>query len=140
MKKLFMKAMVIPAVMLFAVNCFASVTITTNLASALAVAKNATVYSSKVSVDDLAGHVAIQIVSTAGSVTITQQCSLDGTTFYDPTDTAGNALGQVVAAQTVTTGIYVIPDVVLAPYIRYKIVEGNVAATAVTINLVSLRS
>ena len=125
---------------MLATSCFASVTVTTTLASALAVGKNLTVYSSVVAVDDLAGHIGIRIISTAGSVTITQQCSLDGTTFYDPTDTAGTALGQVVAAQTVTAGIYVVPDVVLAPYVRYKIVEGDVAATAVTINFVSLRS
>lgn len=140
MKKLFLKSIVVSAILLFAVNCFASVTVTTTLASAKAVTKAGTVYSSVLGVDDLAGHVGLRIISTAGSVTITQQCSLDGTTFYDPVDTAGNALGQVVAAQTVTTGIYVVPDVVLAPYVRYKIVEGNVAATAVTINLVSLRS
>ena len=125
---------------MLATSCFASVTVTSTLSSAQAVAQNTTVYSNKISVDDLAGHVAIRIISTAGSVTITQQCSLDGVTFYDPVDTAGTALGQVVAAQTVTTGIYVVPDVVLAPFIRYKIVEGNVAASAVTINLVSLRS
>lgn len=140
MKKSILKGLVFGLVLLFSTSVFASVTVNTTLASAKAIAKAETAYSSVVSVTDLAGHIGIQIISTAGSVTITQQCSLDGTTFYDPVDTAGTALGQVVAAQTVTTGIYVVPDVVLAPFIRYKIVEGNVAATAVTITLVSLRS
>lgn len=123
----------------FATNCFAATTQVKTMASALACGKNATVYSNVLGVGDLAGHVGVRLISTAGSITVTQQCSIDGTTFYDPVDTSATALGQVVAVQTVTTGVYVVPDVVLAPYIRYKIVEGNVAATAVTINLVTLR-
>lgn len=124
---------------MLATSCLAATTQVKTMSSAQAVSKNATAYSSVLAADDLAGHIGIRLISTAGSITVTQQCSLDGTTFYDPVDTVGNALGQVVATQTVTTGVYVVPDVVLAPYIRYKIVEGNVAATAVTLNLVTLR-
>ena len=134
MKKFIVAVMIV----LFATSCFAATTQTKTMASALACGKNATVYSNVLGVGDLAGHIGIRLISTAGSITVTQQCSIDGTTFYDPVDTSATALGQVVAAQTVTAGIYVVPDVVLAPYIRYKIVEGNVAATAVTINLVTL--
>lgn len=124
--------------LMLAGSCFAATTQTKTMASALAVTKAGTSYSSVLSAGDLAGHIGIRLITTAGSITVTQQCSLDGTTFYDPVDTSATALGQVVAAQTVTTGVYVVPDVVLAPYMRYKIVEGNVAATAVTINLVTL--
>lgn len=103
------------------------------LANAQAVAQAATAYSSSLDFRGCVGNVALFIASTAGSVTISQQCSLDNVTFYDPEDTSGGALGVVRSALTVTTGKYVPFTPVLATWTRFKIVEGNVAATAVTL-------
>jgi len=105
------------------------------LANALSATKAGTSYSTATRFQGCAGNAALFIVSTAGSITVSQQCSADGVTYYDPVDTAGSALGVVRAALTVTTGVYVPFTPVLAPYARFKIVEGNVAATEVTLNL-----
>jgi len=127
--------------MLLAPTAYAGITTNTRtVASALAVGSGATVYSSVMAVQDLTGHLGILLVSTAGSITVTQQCSVDGATFYDPVDTDAAALGAVIATLTVTAGTYVIPKPVLAPFIRYKIVEGGVAPSAVTIKVISQRS
>jgi hypothetical protein len=99
------------------------------------VSQAATVYSDVVKADLSNGEVALEIVSSAGSITVTQQCSIDGYAWSDPVDGAGNALGAVVAAMTVGTK-YVVPSAVVAPLIRYKIVEGNTAATVVKLRLI----
>ena len=100
------------------------------------VAQNATVYTSGVPFSRATGEVALLIVSSAGEITVTQQCSFDGENFHDPLDGAGSALGAVTAGMTVGTK-YVVPSPVVAPYVRYKIVEANTAATDVSITLVS---
>lgn len=105
------------------------------LASAKACTQAGTVYSNSRTFHDCDGTATLKIASTAGSITITQQCSLDNTTFYDP-ETASGASGAVENAITVTTGRYISFTPVLAPYVRFKIVEANVAATAVTIELI----
>jgi len=92
-------------------------------------------YSSKVDFRGCAGNAALYIVSTAGSITITQQCSYDGTNFFDPVNTSGTASGTVATALTVTTGTYVGFSPVLAPHVRFKVVENNTAATIVTLVL-----
>lgn len=108
------------------------------LATALAVAQAATVYSTALKTPHQLGFMSLLIVTTAGSITVTQQVSMDGTTFYDAVDSDGNALGAVVAAMTVGTK-YIQFSPVLAPHIRFKIVEGNSAPTAVSLNLAHLK-
>ena len=109
--------------------------VSTNLLSnAQAVAQQATGYSDKVAFDRCEGNAALLIISTAGSITVTQQCSWDGLTFYDP-ETAAGAAGAVEDTITVTTGRYLSFTPVLAPWARFKIVEGNTAATVVTLRL-----
>ena len=100
-----------------------------------AVAKNATVYSESFNFKKGTGFIAIFVSTTAGTIAVTQQCSLDNSTWYDPIDSDGNALGPVVDAQGVSTGLYIQPSCVLAPYIRYKVVEADVAPTVVVIKL-----
>lgn len=107
------------------------------LATALAVTKAGTSYTGSGSFETSAGYTAVLIVSTAGSITVTQQCSVDNSNWYDPVATDASALGAVCSALTVTTGTYIKFDPVVAPYIRFKIVEGNIAASAVTITLVN---
>jgi len=104
------------------------------LCSALAVGKNGTKYSNSRVFHDCDGTACLRVVSTAGSITVTQQCSTDDVTFYDP-ETAAGAAGAVENAITVTTGRYLSFTPVLAPFVRFKIVEADVAATAVTLEL-----
>lgn len=105
------------------------------LMNAVTVAKNGTGYSNSRCFDDCDGTATVKLISTAGSITITQQCSIDDVNWYDP-ETAAGAAGAVEATVTVTTGKYISYTPVLAPFIRFKIVEGNVAATVVTLELI----
>ena len=98
------------------------------------VTSGATVYTSIVPAARSNGDVALEIISSAGTLAITQQCSMDGKTWYDPQDGAGNALGAVIAAMTVGSK-YIVPSAVVAPYIRYKLVEST-AETIVKIKLI----
>lgn len=101
-----------------------------------AVAQNETVYSESMPFNSSFGFASVLVSSTAGSITVTQQCSPDGTNWYNPVDADGTALGRVVSAMTVGSK-YVQPDPVLAPWIRYKVVEGNTASTVVTLTVLS---
>ena len=105
------------------------------LMNAAAVTKAGTSYSSSMKFDRCTGTVCVFLVSTAGSITVTQQCSMDDSNWYDPVNAAASALGAVIATMTVTTGKWISYSPVLSPYIRFKVVEGNVAATAVTLQL-----
>lgn len=115
----------------------------TTLMNAEAVAKNDTHYTSPIKHDRMTGTSGVFIVSTAGSITVTQECSIDyddrnpdAANWYAPVDTSGTTLGSVAAAVTVTTGRWVSYTTILAPHIRFKVVEGNSAATSVTLKLV----
>ena len=99
------------------------------------VAMNGTGYTSSMKFERCTGTVCVFLVSTAGSITVTQQCSLDNSNWYDPVNAAAEALGKVITTMTVTTGKWISYDSVLTPYIRFKIVETNVAATIVTLKL-----
>lgn len=107
----------------------------TNKVGALSVTVDAssTGYTSSFQLNYCAGFISLLITSTAGTVTITQQCSVDGITFYDPVDASNAALGAVAAGMTVGSR-YVQPNPVLAAYARYKIVEtGGAAGSTVTV-------
>lgn len=104
------------------------------LASAEAVGKAATVYTRSRKFHDCDGTACCLIASTAGSITVTQQCSLDNVNWYDP-ETASGAAGAVEDGITVTTGRYLSFTPVLCDYIRFKIVEANSAATVVSLTL-----
>lgn len=105
------------------------------LADALAVTKAGTVYSNPLLCTFHKGFIGLRITTTAGSVTITQQCSEDGVTYYDPVDQDGTALGAVVAAMT-AGGKYIQYSPVISKFMRFKIVEGNVAALSATIKAI----
>jgi len=105
------------------------------LMSVVTVDKAGTKYSRSAPFDDCDGAACLKVISTAGSITVTQQCSIDDETFYDP-ETAAGAAGAVEDTLTVTTGRYISFTPVIAPFIRFKVVEGNVAASAVTLELI----
>lgn len=99
-------------------------------------ADNGTVYTDSKKFRSTTGFITILVTSSAaGSVTITQQCSKNNIDWYDPIDSDANALGQVIAAMGATT-YYIQCSPVLAPYIRYKVVEDGTLATAVTLDLI----
>jgi hypothetical protein len=104
------------------------------LMSAVAVAINDTHYSNSRKFHDCDGTACLKIISTAGSITVTQQCSIDNVTWYDPTNEAG-AIGAVENAITVTPGRYLSFTPVLCDWIRFKVVQGAGATTSVTLEL-----
>jgi hypothetical protein len=109
---------------------------TIKLATDLAVAQTATAYSDSFRSDVANGFMAALIVTTDGSLTVTQQASCDGTTFYDVVDSDNNAQG-AVAATLLVGSRYVQFSCVLAPYVRFKVREGDAAPTVVNITLIN---
>jgi len=101
-----------------------------------ALAKQGTEYTGSIRFEECAGDVTVLIISTAGQIDVTQQCSLDNVTWYNPVNASAAAVGVVISNLTVTTGTYISYTVVLAPFIRFKIVEDNVAETTVTLKLI----
>jgi uncharacterized membrane protein (DUF441 family) len=100
-----------------------------------------TKYSDELSFRLCTGSAALHIVSTAGTLAISQQCcivdKITGVkTWFDPVDVSGAELGVVRAVQTVTAGTFVIFDPVITEWIRFKVVEST-ASTVVTLKLIS---
>jgi len=113
------------------------------LAASKAITQNTTVYTDVCRFDKCAGDATVWVASTAGSVTITQQCSLNynpnnptAATWFDPVNSSGSAVGGVQATMTVTTGTYIFYTTVPAPYIRFKVVENNTAATVLDLKFI----
>jgi hypothetical protein len=107
------------------------------LMNAVVVAASDTHYSNSRKFHDCDGTATLKIISTAGDITVTQQCSLDNSNWYDPTNEAG-AIGAVENAITVTTGRYLSFTPVMCDYIRFKVVQGSggvTASTTVTLEL-----
>jgi hypothetical protein len=100
------------------------------------VAQNSTVYTQSCQYDYNSGYAAVLFSSTAGSITVTQQVSKDNKFWYNPVDNTNTAVGVIATAAGVTTGRWVAYSPVLAPYVRFRIVENNVAATDVALSLV----
>ena len=103
--------------------------------SASTVANAATIYSTSYDANYASGFAAA-LVQLAGSsnVTITQQASIDNTTFYDVVNSAGSAQGAVLSAGTGTAPFYIQFSPVVAKYNRFKVVAG--AASTVSISVV----
>lgn len=104
--------------------------------SAETVAQGTTAYTDNYISRNTTGYTAALItVSGSGSVTVTQQCSLNKIDWYDPVDDTNTAVGQLASAMTAGTR-YVVYHPALAPFSRLKVVEGNVAAAVVTIRAI----
>jgi hypothetical protein len=87
-------------------------------------------YSDSRKFHDCDGTACLLIVVTGdGTVTVTQQCSADNVTWYDP-ENASAALGAVEDTIVATTGRYLSFTPVLCNYIRFKVVETGAASTA----------
>lgn len=108
----------------------------TKLASAQAIAQAGTGYTDSMDFSRCAGDAAVLIVTLLGTSTITQQCSFDNVNWYDPVVAAGTATGAVCTATAATTGTYIVYTPILSPYVRFKVVETNVAALTITLHLI----
>lgn len=106
------------------------------LMSAVSVPTSNTKYSSIIDFSRCTGEVAVLVVSTAGKITVTQQCSVDKVNWWDPVSSNGAALGMVCLNQTVTTGKYIVYTPVISKHMRFKVVEGGTGTTTVTLSLV----
>ena len=73
--------------------------------------------------------------SAAGDIAVTQQCSTDDVTWYDP-ETAAAAAGVVDTSISVAGTYYMSYTPVLCDYIRFKVVENGTLATNVSIELI----
>ncbi len=106
------------------------------LLNATSVAASGTGYTNSRKFHDCDGTAVVLIIVTGtGTCTITQQCSTDEVTFYDP-ETASGAAGAVEDSIVATAGRYLSFTPVLCDWIRFKIVEtGTSNAVVVTLTL-----
>lgn len=103
------------------------------------VAKNTTAYTDSIDARRmrLEPNAGVLITSSAGSITITQQCSDDNEYWFDPIDSSGSATGAVGATLTsIGSGTWIDYDPITAPYIRFKVVENNTAEATVTVEFI----
>lgn len=99
------------------------------------VGNGATIFSTSYNGEYASGFRAVLIQLTVGSsVTVTEQASVDGTTFYDVVDGSGTALGAIATALTSSVGVYVQFNPIVARHNKLKIVAA--AASTVTLTLV----
>jgi hypothetical protein len=96
---------------------------------------NTTLYTDSIRFSPCTGTAAVLIVSSAGQITVTQQCSNNNADWYSPKDTAGDPLCVVATTLTVTTGIYISYTPALAKFVRFSVLEDGTAATNVSLTL-----
>jgi hypothetical protein len=102
---------------------------------------NETKYSDSITFERSVGTIGSTAVllsyTGAGTVTVTQQCSLDNSTWYDAVDASGTAVGAVAAVTTTAVTRYIKYTPVVAKFIRFKVVEGNAASVVLSLTLIS---
>lgn len=106
--------------------------ISQNSLETLTIAQNSTGFSSIKKMDKSQGYAAMWLSISAGSVSINQQVGLDrgNVVFLNAVDSTNTAIG--VVCTTFSAGTYLIQfNPVLAPFIRYRVVETNVGSTTV---------
>ena len=103
------------------------------VSSAQTMTGSTTDYSNSVDTRVWGGFASVELVlsGAAPSITVTQQCSNDNSTWYDPIDSSGNALGAIASAISASKFVQFNP--VMAPFIRLKYV--TTATTTVTARL-----
>lgn len=102
------------------------------VSNAQALTNGVTAYSNSIEINPWAGFAAVEVSAMTATATITQQCSSDNSTWYDPVDSSGNAMGAIATALAGTKYISFSP--VLAKYVRLKYVptvSGSITAKLV---------
>ena len=100
------------------------------------VTQNTTAYTDSFKWDKCSGDASVLFSSTAGDVTVQQQCSIDNISWFTPVNNAGTTVGTIATAITVTTGRYVSYSPVLSPWGRFSITENNTAGTDVKLYVI----
>lgn len=102
----------------------------------ISLAQAATGYTEVFDCRRITGQMAILLtIGGAGTVTVTQQGSIDGKTWYSPVDADANADDEV--ANSVTVGTTFRPfSLKIARYVRFKCVEANVGTATVDIEVI----
>ena len=84
--------------------------------------------------DDMQLPVLFQIAAgVTGAFTITEQCSLDGVNFFNPTNATSVAQGIVLQGNLIATAAYLTYTPVSAPYIRFKVVSTPAATVSMSV-------
>ncbi len=92
----------------------------------------ATDYTDSCNIRFAQGHMsALIVLAAASNVTITQQCSLNDSDWYDPVDINGTALGVVYAA--LTSSAYIEFSPIPAVWMRFKIVAAANSTITMTV-------
>ncbi len=90
--------------------------------TSLAVGSGVSVYTQKVNTERGIDSALVLVI--AGTISVTQEVSIDGTNFYTPYDLGGRTSMGVIGSALVTTGMYIslnqaISSPVFAPYKRF---------------------
>lgn len=105
------------------------ITTAIKISVAQALTNGVTSYSNIYEAKVWGGFAALEIVAMTATATISQQCSVDGTNWYDPVDNTGAALGLVSTASTGAKYVEFAP--VVTKYVRLKyIASGNGTVTS----------
>lgn len=104
------------------------------LADGAASAGSDTTYTASMKFDKCTGDYAMEVsMLGAKTWTVTQQCSFDNVTWYNPTDGNEGAIGAVCSTTTTAVLAWIVPTLAPAPYIRFKVVNGTAGAITYTI-------
>lgn len=108
------------------------ITCAKTISNAQALTNSVTSFSNAVQVKVWGGFAALEVKANTATVTISQQCSVDGVNWYDPTDNAGTALGLIYTGLSTTKYIEFSPVVTI--WVRLKYVPTG--SGSITANLV----
>ena len=83
--------------------------------------------------DDFGLPILLQVAAgVTGAFTISQQCSVDGANFFDPTNATAIAQGVVMTGRMTATATWLIYTSLNAPYLRYKVVSTPAATVTLS--------
>lgn len=102
------------------------------------IAAGSTSYSVSIGAFNTVGAYAAMYVSmgaVTGGLTVAQQCSIDNTNWYGPTNATAVSSGAVYAAVSTATERYVTFTPALAPYSRFSI--SPIAAATVSLTIIA---
>ena len=89
--------------------------------NSLAVGSGVSVYTQKVNTERGVDSALVLVI--AGTISVTQEVSIDGTNFYTPYDLGGRVSLGTIGSALVTTGMYIalnqVSSPVFAPYKRF---------------------
>jgi hypothetical protein len=108
------------------------ITTAKTVSNAQAVTNGVNAFSNAVEMKVWGGFAAIEVKANTATVTITQQCSVDGVTWYDPVDQTGTALGAIATALATTAYIEFSPVVTIWVRLKYA----PTGSGSITVNLV----